>query len=42
MMEDMNMDGFCWQCAGLLLGAILLVLIVLLLSWIMRKIRKGK
>ena len=41
MMDNMEMDGLCWMCAGMWIGGTLLVvLIILLILWLIKKIRK--
>ena len=40
-MDNMEMEGYCWMCAGMWIGGILLVvLIILFIIWLIKKIRK--
>lgn len=42
MMEDMDMDGFCWMCASMWVGAIVVAILLVLLLFYVVKWKKKK
>jgi hypothetical protein len=43
MMDNMSMDGFCWMCAAMWLGGILLLVgFIWLVIWLIKRTKNPK